>query len=474
MKRVLHIFIGVALIFIILTVLSPAISADRGMMPIVGTVKIYEPGQKAIIGWNGNTELLILATDVYGDSNTSVLEVIPLPSEPKIELGNISSFTAINRLISNQYYDNLNPRQSYDSEGIEVVFHEQLGSHNLMVIKVNDYIDFQDWIIDFKTKNGIENTILPPKMNDLILNYLEHDINYFAFDIIDVTKDKKSVEPIIYLFDVDYLYYPLEISSIVNGDTEIYLFTLTKPGLNDSQIIDLGFDKKIDFKISSNDLLDINEYLLTMFDDEILLSSYKYSGSLQGFQGDIMVGYVPKSIQDQDNVEIIPPDFEPIKTYYWLIYPSAMIILITCLMVFYVKDRKYNRSKLEPRIIEHLENKPGDYFTHIKKALDTSNGNLSYIINKLERAQIIKSRQFGQKRRFFLYDYPVNENFFLSKVQFDILDIIRRVPGLPQKDFAYICGLSSRNFYYHTQILLNNGYIFTVSDGKKKRYFPIE
>jgi DNA-binding MarR family transcriptional regulator len=361
-----------------------------------------------------------------------------------------------------------------DSKGIEIVFHEKLGSHDLTVIKVNDYDDFQDWINDFQRQKGIENNILPPEMNKLVLKYLKCDIDYFAFDIIDVTKDKKSVEPIIYRFKVNYLYYPLEISSIINGDTEIFLFTLTAPGFNDKQITDLGFEKKIEFNISTNDLIEINIDMLPMFDKEIHLSSFKFSGSLQTFDDDIKVGYIPKQIKDIDDGDFDVPEEKPKDNYQWIFNYLIFIIILICLFVFYVKDRKFRRSMLEPRVIDHLENNPGDYFNNIKRSLNTSTGNLSYIINKLEHNKIIKSRQFGQKRRFFLYDYPVKEDFFLSNIQFNILDVIRRIPGLPQKDCAYLTGLSTRNFNYHAEILLKHGYIFTVTDGKKKRYFPIE
>ncbi|MEM3666844.1 MAG: hypothetical protein QW222_07180 [Candidatus Bathyarchaeia archaeon] len=34
------------------------------MIPIQPQVSVYEPGQKAIIAWNGTEEILILSTDV--------------------------------------------------------------------------------------------------------------------------------------------------------------------------------------------------------------------------------------------------------------------------------------------------------------------------------------------------------------------------------------------------------------------------
>ncbi len=478
MKHKFLFSMGATLFFIIFISCSQSCIADRGMMPVDGTVNIYEPGQKAIIGWNGTEEVLILATDVYSDASTSVLEVIPLPSAPEIELGDIESFKVINRLIYQYSYENsmgIKREGGNDSSGIEVVFHEKLGSHNLMVIKVNDFSDFEDWVDDFRTDNNLDNEIIPPKMEQLISNYLLYDIDYFAFDIIEVNENKKSVEPIIYKFSVDYLYYPLQISSIVNGDTEIFLFTLTDPDFNDTQIIDLGFERKIEFNVTSEDLTEINKDIGGLFRNKAHLSSFKFSGSLQTFDDDIMVGYVPKPVQNilDDEDDGNKPE-RSINIITWIVNISTIIVIIVCILVIYTKERKYRRSTLEPLVIEHLNDNPGDYFSNIKRNLNTSTGNLSYIINKLEREQVIKSRQFGQKRRFFPYDYPVKENFFLTKLQFNVLDMIRKAPGLPQKDVAYLCGLSSRNFNYHAKILLKNGYIFVVSDGKMKRYYPTE
>ena len=43
-----------------------AVEADGGWVPYFNDFSIYEPGQKAIIAWNGEEEILILSVDVYG------------------------------------------------------------------------------------------------------------------------------------------------------------------------------------------------------------------------------------------------------------------------------------------------------------------------------------------------------------------------------------------------------------------------
>jgi hypothetical protein len=57
------------------------------MIPIIPNVNIYGPGQKAIVAWNGEVERLILSTDVYASASSTVLEFLPLPSQPtRIEM----------------------------------------------------------------------------------------------------------------------------------------------------------------------------------------------------------------------------------------------------------------------------------------------------------------------------------------------------------------------------------------------------
>ena len=48
--------------------------------PAQADISVYEPGQKALIGWNGTCEVLILSTDVSAQEETKALRIVPLPS----------------------------------------------------------------------------------------------------------------------------------------------------------------------------------------------------------------------------------------------------------------------------------------------------------------------------------------------------------------------------------------------------------
>lgn len=89
----------------------PTAAADMGVVP-PGNVSVYEPGQKAIIAWNGEEEVLILSTDVRGSESSWAVELLPLPScpeEPKA--GRFDSFVGIQNLLNDQM------RLKYRGEG---------------------------------------------------------------------------------------------------------------------------------------------------------------------------------------------------------------------------------------------------------------------------------------------------------------------------------------------------------------------
>ena len=62
-------------------------------------VSVFEPKQRAIILWNGDEEILLLSTDQRATQKSAVLEVIPLPAEPKVRLGSFKTFEAAQKLV---------------------------------------------------------------------------------------------------------------------------------------------------------------------------------------------------------------------------------------------------------------------------------------------------------------------------------------------------------------------------------------
>jgi len=223
--------------------LPPPVLADGGMISIsiAEHISIDEPGQKAIIAWDGQEEILILSTDVHAEGNTTALRVIPLPSQPdRIEQGDFNSFLRIRDLI----YDRFRHRHTWldcpggkgggDGEGVDIVFHEKIGAHDIWVAKATDVAGFVNWADDFLAQNEIHYQISSPELETLAAQYIDDGIQFFVFDLIELSPDQRSVEPIVYQFQSDTLYFPLKISSIIPGYTQISLFLLTPERLTDA------------------------------------------------------------------------------------------------------------------------------------------------------------------------------------------------------------------------------------------------
>jgi len=66
--------------------------ADGGFIALKNGVRMFKPNQRAMIAWSGSKEILLLSTDMRASEATQVLEVVPLPSEPKVTKGDVETF----------------------------------------------------------------------------------------------------------------------------------------------------------------------------------------------------------------------------------------------------------------------------------------------------------------------------------------------------------------------------------------------
>ncbi len=219
-----------------LAICTPAAMADRGAIVTVGEVNVEEPAQRAIIVHNGARELLILQTDVKADRETKVVEFMPLPSKPKVSLAPEGCFAALQEIIKAH---NLRYIVQYRGLGrgdrdkaVKIVVEEQLGPHAVTVVKVKDAEEFVQWVGEFFRKNGLGEPALGPELRGIVAGYLKRGIRFFAFDIVTVSPEKKTVQPLAYEFECDRLYYPLVVTNLYSGTGTIELFTILPSGLD--------------------------------------------------------------------------------------------------------------------------------------------------------------------------------------------------------------------------------------------------
>ena len=124
-----------------LALLGPvALCADRGSIPFNHGVQIFEPVQRALIAWNGEEEILLLSTDLRTSEPTKVLEVLPLPAEPKVTKGDTEVFRRATALINRKLMEQARAdakakRESTVTPAGEVTFHERIGAHDISVVR---------------------------------------------------------------------------------------------------------------------------------------------------------------------------------------------------------------------------------------------------------------------------------------------------------------------------------------------------
>jgi len=280
--------------------------ADRGMLPLAD-VSVFGPGQKAIVAWNGVEEVLILSTDVYADAATMVLEVLPLPSEPDvIEKTDLSPFQTINKLMGDhkplgQF------RGGEKGTGVEIIFHEKIGSHDITVVRVDDSRQFEDWANDFLEDRGMGRKVSSQRLASLVDSYIDDGIPFFVLDLVEVSSEPRSIEPILYKFKSSMLYFPLRISTLASGSTQIAIFAISNGPVYEKdvpQALDLArfagpLGGLVQFKVQGTDLEAIHPRIGALFSGDAWLSAVKFSGQLEDLDADLSVSKVETPVADR-------------------------------------------------------------------------------------------------------------------------------------------------------------------------------
>jgi len=158
MKKI-HSYILIGFFTLVFPIL---VFADGGMIPWPPEVELDQSAQNAIIGWNREEEIIILSIDLESSISSTVLRIIPLPAEPsEIKEGSFESFENLadimNEKLGTGNWKYTGERETLapgDEAGVEIVFQEQIGAHDITVAKVNDLDYFLNWVQDFAEGKG--------------------------------------------------------------------------------------------------------------------------------------------------------------------------------------------------------------------------------------------------------------------------------------------------------------------------------
>jgi len=312
-KVFVHLRVVPLLLCVLLSFIVASVWADRGMIPISPEVSVYEPGQKAIVAWNGREEVLLLSTDVSSVGNTAVLEILPLPSNPsRVENGSLESFEVVQGLIWS-HLPPPPPRGYFGNEAdqVKVVFYEKIGMHGITVVEVHDVSGFVAWMNGFLAENGFAQQLSLQGFEVVIGDYMRRGFYFYVLDLIEMSTEQKSVEPILYKFETSFLYYPLLITSPTGGDGKITLFLITEgpidygyEPLTKARYVGLEVSQPIQFEVSKEELFLIDPRIDELFQDKAWMTALLYDGPLGKLTEDVVFKPLAEDLNVDGKVDI--------------------------------------------------------------------------------------------------------------------------------------------------------------------------
>lgn len=286
-------------LILLLAVTCSAAYADRGSIPFRPGVRIFEPKQRAMIAWNGKEEILLLSTDLRASEATEVLEVLPLPSEPKVKKGDVEVFrratTLINKKLRRQpklSRAGVRTRGARGGPAGEVTFHKKIGAHDVSVTHVLNEDGFIEWVENYLRSVGVANPTVPAPMKQVVAEYLEEKFSWFVFDVVSLEEETRTNDAIQYRFATESLFYPLKITRTEEGQTSIELLVLTPrllssfPGIPTERVRLLHAP----VAITSLELRSLSEEMDSLLGsrDTMKLRIWQITGKLSSFRRDLI------------------------------------------------------------------------------------------------------------------------------------------------------------------------------------------
>ena len=335
---------------------TPLAWADTMMIMPYSDVWVSEEDQAAIIAWNGTHEYLLLTVNARAVplvsrsgrsvkvSETLAVQILPLPSVPEVKEGEEWPFkdlssTLFNRLMRKARLTHFYGPAAASGEDISLVFYEEVGVHNLAVIEVENASELVDWILDFYSGKGIpveEQTWPSGPVEAIASRYVRRGYRYFVVDVVMLDRTAKTISPLVFVFECDYVYYPLYISSLAIGDTSIKLFVIARYWLTQEEVRHTGLRVVLKDVLSYDDLIAISEDICHFMGDRpAKVTELVYEGPARKLRSDLEA--VPK------------PTYEELRGYAYValvLVPSTALVVVPAGLVA-KKPRRPARANSE-------------------------------------------------------------------------------------------------------------------------------
>ncbi len=156
----------------------------------------------------------------------------------------------------------------------------------------------------------------------------------------------------------------------------------------------------------------------------------------------------------------------------WMLMAFILIPMYTRL-----KPEQVVNHFVRGQILGYVKANPGETYTHIRKALNISNGQFVYHSRILESQDFIKSVKDGANRRFYPAGMRIPrevKDIELNQVQRIIYTIILEYPGISQSRIAKMMELAPSTVNYHVNIMTKVGVVERKRSGRLSLCFAAQ
>jgi hypothetical protein len=299
--RIVALTIPLFFVAVLLGDIVGSVNGDGMFIPVT-SMDVNEPGQNALIGFDGGVERLVLSVNIKAKKTTEGFHVIPFPSMPRISLGDPSVFGRLTDhmndhredIIYSHYHSSIDNGliAGDDAKGsIEIVMSERIGDHLVTVIKVNDNRDFKEEIEKISAHLGIDIRSWPKGLDAILMNYTERDYVYFSIDQYEIRSDERTVDPLVFEFNTNEVFFPLRISSLFKGSGQINVAIVTPEDLPMGTLYrnTLSNYTEYDYLITEADLSEIDSTLAEMIDGEGVIRYLSMVKDLSDLKEDLII-----------------------------------------------------------------------------------------------------------------------------------------------------------------------------------------
>ena len=156
-----------------------------------------------------------------------------------------------------------------------------------------------------------------------------------------------------------------------------------------------------------------------------------------------------------------------------------LLVLFTLLLPFYSRIQKEDvlDQFVRGQIYGFIKTNPGVHYNQILRKVGVKNGTLSYHLGVLEKTELIQSRREGLKYRVFYptgMSFPKSERFRLTALQIQIIESLKRQPGITQKELAHLLEQKPQTINYNMKVLDQANLVSVIKKGRHTTCFAVE